>query len=243
VFLTLWVDRRERTRTPAVKSDATIGRKGGFQLVLPSRYLFLIAMLVVVLNIVNTIGEFILGKLVVAHAAAAIASGAAGGLSEGAIIGEFYGTFFFWVNLVGFLSSCFWSRGSSAPACARLFILPASPCSATACSPRCPCSPSCGWRRFSRTAPTIRSTTPPATLFLPTSREANNAQQAIDSFFSRAGDLLQAVVVFAGAQLAFGVRGYAIVNIALVVVWLALVVGITRAHKKLTADDSAEKAA
>src|SRR5207253_9558941 len=40
-------------------------------------------------------------------------------------------------------------------------------------------------------------------LFLPTSREAKyKAKQAIDSFFWRAGDVLQAVVVFVGTQLA-----------------------------------------
>ena len=39
-------------------------------------------------------------------------------------------------------------------------------------------------------------------LFLPTSREAKyKAKQAIDSFFWRAGDVLQAVVVFVGAEL------------------------------------------
>ena len=44
-------------------------------------------------------------------------------------------------------------------------------------------------------------------LFLPTSREAKyKAKQAIDSFFLRAGDLLQAVVVFVGVRLAFDVR-------------------------------------
>jgi len=247
VLLTLWVDRRERTRTPAAKSDAPIGRKGGFQLVLGDRYLFLIAMLVVVLNVVNTIGEFILGKLVVAHATATIASGAAGGLSEGAIIGQFYGDFFFWVNLVGFLFQLFLVsrifkyigvRGA-------LFILP---CIAMFSYGMLAALPVLAIVRVAKilenSADYSINNTARQALFLPTSREAKyNAKQAIDSFFSRAGDLLQAVVVFVGAQLAFGVRGYAIVNLALVVVWLGLVVGITREHKKLIADESAEKAA
>ena len=62
----------------------------------------------------------------------------------------------------------------------------------------------------------IQNTTRHA-LFLPTSREAKyKAKQAIDSFFVRAGDLLQAVVVFVGTMLAFSIRGYALVNVALV---------------------------
>ena len=47
-------------------------------------------------------------------------------------------------------------------------------------------------------------------LFLPTSREAKyNAKQAIESFFWRAGDMLQAGVVFVGASLAFTVSHFA----------------------------------
>src|SRR5262245_59055805 len=106
VLLTRWVDRRERTRSAAAHADAPIGRTGGFQRVLADRYLFLRAVLVV-LNVVNTVGEFLLGKLVVEHAAQTVASGAANGLSETAIIGKFYGDFFGWVNLIGFLFQLF----------------------------------------------------------------------------------------------------------------------------------------
>ena len=46
----------------------------------------------------------------------------------------------------------------------------------------------------------IQNTTRQA-LFLPTSREAKyKAKQAIDSFFVRFGDMLQALVVFVGDQ-------------------------------------------
>ena len=55
--------------------------------------------------------------------------------------------------------------------------------------------------------------------------------------------MLQALVVFVGGLLAFGIRGYAAVNIVLVGVWLVLAVAIAREHKKLTADDVTEKAA
>ena len=81
-------------------------------------------------------------------------------------------------------------------------------------------------------------------LFLPTSREAKyKAKQAIDSFFWRAGDMLQAVVVFVGTQLAFTMRSYALVNVVLVAIWLVLVVAIAREHRKLTGTAPAERAA
>jgi AAA family ATP:ADP antiporter len=72
-------------------------------------------------------------------------------------------------------------------------------------------------------------------LFLATSREAKyNAKQAIDTFFWRTGDLLQALVVFVGLRLSFGVRAFAIVNLVFVCVWLALVAAIGREHRLRT---------
>ena len=89
----------------------------------------------------------------------------------------------------------------------------------------------------------IQSTTRHA-LFLPTSREAKyKAQQAIDSFFWRAGDLLQAAVVLIGSKLAFELRHYALFNVAFVAVWLVIVWKIYGEHKKLVGVDVAAKAA
>src|SRR5207244_4931302 len=57
-------------------------------------------------------------------------------------------------------------------------------------------------------------------LYLPTSREAKyKAQQAIDSFFVRFGDVLSAGLVFAGTTwLGFQAEQFALVHVALVVV-------------------------
>jgi AAA family ATP:ADP antiporter len=75
-------------------------------------------------------------------------------------------------------------------------------------------------------------------LFLPTSREAKyKAKQAIDSFFFRAGDMLQAAVVFIGVQLAFDIRGFAAINLVFIAVWLAICVGIAREHRQLTSEE------
>jgi AAA family ATP:ADP antiporter len=61
-------------------------------------------------------------------------------------------------------------------------------------------------------------------LWLPTSREAKyKAKQAVDSFFVRMGDVVQAGVVFAGERLAFAVPAFASVNIVLAGAWIAVV--------------------
>jgi AAA family ATP:ADP antiporter len=81
-------------------------------------------------------------------------------------------------------------------------------------------------------------------LFLPLSREAKyKAKQAIDAFFVRAGDFLQAAVVFIGTTLAFGVRQYALLNILFVAIWIALALAIAREHKKMVPVDAGEEAA
>src|SRR5262249_11895020 len=95
MILTTWIHYREGTsnRRDSKEAQLPIGTAGGFQLVLRHRYLFLIAILVLLSNLVNTTGEFILGKTVAEHAKDAV--------NRGAFIGEFYAGFFFWVNLVG----------------------------------------------------------------------------------------------------------------------------------------------
>ena len=76
-----------------------------------------------------------------------------------------------------------------------------------------------------------------AALYLPTSREAKyKAKQAIDTFFVRLGDLLQAGIVFSGVSLGFGIRQFAIVNVCFVVAWLFSAAIIYREHKKISAE-------
>ena len=249
VFLTRWTHSRERRVAPAASqvTDAPIGKAGGFQLVLSQRYLLLIALLVLVLNVVNTVGEYVLGRLVVADAAAKIASGAAGGLTEGALIGQFYGNFFGWVNLLGLFFQLFlvsrlfkWIgvRGT-------LFVLPLIAMFSYGAVAMVPLLAVVTILKVLENSSdyTINNTAKHA-LFLPTSREAKyKAKQAIDSFFWRIGDLLQAAIVFVGVQLAFGIRSFALINLAFVAIWIVLVIGIAAEHRKITAADAAKQAA
>jgi AAA family ATP:ADP antiporter len=254
LLLTLWTNRREAERAKENDSERAqaaaeqpLGKAGGFQLVLAQRYLLYIALLIMILNIVNTLGEFLLGSLVEAEARRAVAAGTAGGLDVGGWIGSFYGQFYANVNLLGLLFQTFLVsriykyigvRGA-------LFILPLV---ALASYSSLAFFPALAIVRFAKTLEnatdySIQTTTRHA-LFLPTSREAKyKAKQAIDSFFWRAGDLLQAVVVFIGVRMALGIRGYAMINLVLVAMWLWLAVAIAREHRKLVPTDATEKAA
>ena len=75
-------------------------------MVLQDRYLLLIAFLMIVLNIVNTSGEFLMSRLVVEAAHNAVSSGAAN-MAQEKWIGAFYADFYSWVNLLSFLLQTF----------------------------------------------------------------------------------------------------------------------------------------
>jgi ATP:ADP antiporter, AAA family len=247
--LTFWVNRRERSREVEAGqaepvAEQPLGKEGGFQLVLAQRYLLYIALLFVVLNIVNTLGEFLLASLVEREA---VTAAPASGVTNAIWIGSFMAGFQANVNLLGLLMQLFLVsrifkyigvRGA-------LYIMPAI---ALISYSSIAFLPILSIVRLAKTLEngtdySIQNTTRQA-LFLPTSREVKyKAKQAIDSFFWRAGDLLQAVVVFFGSRLGFGLSQYALVNLALVVVWFGLVVGITREHKKMVPQETSEAAA
>ena len=243
LLLTQTIERRvRRGHTAAATAEAPIGKAGGFQLILSQRYLLFIALFVLTTNIVNTLGEYILGKLVVADVSARIASGAAAAGSEDMLIGAFYGRFFAWVNFLGFMfqlllvSRLFKWLGVRG----TLFVLPviaAITYGTTALVPVLGVITLVKMMENS-TDYSINNTTRHA-LFLPTSREAKyKAKQAIDAFFWRAGDVLQAGVVFVGAELlALTTRGFAGFNLALVAVWIVIGIAIARQHRKITGEE------
>lgn len=241
VLLTVWVNNRERTAAPAASAaiaEKPLGKEGGFGLVLKDRYLLLIGFLVLLLNLVNTIGEYILGRLVENTALQQIGAGDASEAARGVFIGAFYGDFYFWVNLAGFLVQMFLVSRIFKFVGVRnsLFFLPVISASSYLLAAFYPVL---GVVRAVKMAEnstdySLNNTVRHA-LFLPTSREAKyKAKAAIDTFFGRAGDALQAGVVFAGVQLAFSVRGFALLNLVFVAIWLAVAFGIRARHKKLS---------
>jgi AAA family ATP:ADP antiporter len=273
------VNRRERTRhaddgtTEADLGEEPLKEGGGFQLVFQTRYLLLIACMILVTNVVNTTGEYILANAaktyseeqvpaltdaqkaqirtqvaelqhgdVGVEAAQAVAEDRALRGARSEVIGVFYGKFFFWVNLVGVLiqmflvSRIFKYLGVRA----ALFALPVIAFGGYAAIALV------GGLAVLRIAKgaensvdySLQNTVKQA-LFLPTSREAKyKAKAAIDTFFVRFGDSAAAAIVFFGLHtLGLGPRSFAIVNLALISVWIGLNVGIAREHKKLVPND------
>jgi AAA family ATP:ADP antiporter len=59
---------------------------------------------------------------------------------------------------------------------------------------------------------------------------------AVDSFFVRFGDVLSAIVVYVGAQLALPTQVFAAINLVLILVWMFVVVLVGREHRRRAED-------
>lgn len=214
-------------------SEAPLEKHGGFKLVASVKYLRLIAIMIVLYNLVNTTGEYILGSVVTEAAKAE-----AGGDAELAkrIVGEFYGNFFTWVNVLAALLQAFVvSRVVRFIGVrAALLVLPAIALGGYALIATLPILM---WIKVAKIAEngvdyslhnTVRQM-----LWLPTTPEAKyKAKAAVDSFFVRFGDVLSAGVVWVGTSLALSPQMFAAVNVAAVAIWLVMAYLVGREHER-----------
>ena len=215
-------------------AEEPLSKQDGFALIARSRYLTWIAVLMVILNLVNSIGEFALGNLVSEQAQARYPDNAA---AQKQFVGGFYGSFFANVNLLGFLLQTFavsrlfpliGVRGA-------MFILPSISLMSYSLMGLAPILGVVRWMKiFENSADYSIQNTVKQALFLPTSRDAKyKAKAAIDTFFMRIGDVLQAGVVRIGAQLNLALTGFAWINVGFVLIWLYAVSRLSREHRRM----------
>lgn len=229
------IPESSRTHLPRPSSSNT-PMLGGFSLILGNRYLLMIAVLVVLLNWVNTTGEYILAELVISHADALVAQDP--GLDKGRIIGGFYGNFFSTVNALSLLMQMFvvsrvisWIGVHGA-----LLILPVIALIGYGLMVFIPIFSVIRIVKMAEN-PTDYSlmNTARHALFLPlNASEKYQSKIAIDGFFWRFGDLLQAVAVFVGVNsFGFEANHFAIMNMVLALFWVGLAVLIGRHYQHL----------
>ena len=224
--------------SPAATADDPVRGRSGFALVLRDPYLLLIGLLMLLVNFVNTNGEYILGKLVLGGYTAAHGAAAVAGLDAKKVIGEFYGNFQTMVNVLSALIQAFVVSRVLKYFGVRVALMLMPVVSLIGYSAMA-FVPLLSFIRGVKLAEnsldySVQNTTRNA-LYLPTSREAKyKAKQANDTFFVRSGDLLSAGLVFAGTTwLGFAPRQFALVNVGLILVWLVLAVVIGRSFKRL----------
>ena len=230
--LYLVITRREARSATSPKAPLAAG--GGFELVFRSPYLRLIALLIVLLNVVNTTGEYLIARMLTAHATELAAGNP--GFNTQAYIGSFVGGYQFWVNVVALVLQAF-----VASRLVKFFglrgALLALPLIALGGYSLIAAGAGFAIVRWVKTAENATDysimNTARQLLWLPTTREEKyKAKQAIDTFFTRGGDVLSAAVVYFGAM-RLGIAGFAAVNVVLVIVWLVVALRILQHHRAL----------
>jgi AAA family ATP:ADP antiporter len=222
---------------------------GGFALVFRNRYLALIALMLVLLNLVNSTGEYLLSTFAERQAEAALADALQRDPSVDVnafmakSFGLFYSAFFFWVNILGVALQAFVASRivKYLGVAGLLFVLPVVALA------------NYGWLALGlgfgafRWLKTVENATDysimntgKATLWLPTThREKFQAKQAVDTFFVRVGDVLAAMVVYVGTELTLSTSGFARVNVAVVLVWLGVTVLVWRRYRRRSQPNTA----
>lgn len=220
----------------AKHADEKLAPGDGFAMIFKDRYLTWIAILMVVLNVVNSTGEFLLGDLVTGQAHALHPGNLA---AQKQFIGAFYGSFFADVNLLGLVLQVF-AVSRIVPRVGVRGALYILPCISLVSYSMVGLTPLLGLVRWGKTLEnatdySLQNTVRQA-LFLPTSREAKyKAKAAIDTFFMRFGDVLQAGLLRLGSQFHLAFAGFAWLNCALTLGWLYVVTRLARQHRRIHA--------
>jgi AAA family ATP:ADP antiporter len=233
------IAEKGHVKTAATDGAAAAGepldRVGGFTLIRQQCYLMLIALMTVFLNIVNTSGEYLFGRFIVDASIQHYGATAASLMQRQQFIGAIYGRLFGYVNLTGFLLQLFVvARIFKYLGVGRaLFIHPLVVLVGYMTMLQSPSVWTMAWLKVADNSIDYSlGNTAKQALWLPTSRAAKyKAKQAVDSFFMRTGDVLQAGIVFVGERLAFTIPTFALLNMILALGWIAVVWALHPAYE------------
>jgi AAA family ATP:ADP antiporter len=251
MLLTNIIHRRDRRGSTAVASAARPeqepigGRSGGFRLVLAQRYLLCIGLVTLAGNVVNTGGNYMRDATVFAAAEAEATAGS--GLTAQQIVVNYMAGMDFWQNILVMtlqffaVSRIFKYLGIGG----ALFVMPLIALGSYSLFALAPVLAVIRVAKVTENATdySVQNTVRRA-LFLPTSREEKyKALQTVETFFWRAGDMLSALATFVIIQwLQLTVRGYAVFNIVVVLLWIAIAAFLAREYRRRT-DESEQIAA
>jgi AAA family ATP:ADP antiporter len=230
------------TEAPAVgttfRSRSVHDPHNGFTLLLADRYLLLIACAVLLVNVVNTTGDYLLAELVSRAADAASVGATDAEAARRTWIGVFYGNFQTAISALTALAQMLlvarlFQRAGLERA---LFLLPAIVLLGYGAFALLPLLGLLATVKVleNSTEYSLQNTLQQA-LFLPTSRDAKyKAKAAIDTFVVRTGDVGSAALVGLGTQVALGVQGFAAVNVGIGLLWLLMIARLARRHRELS---------
>jgi ATP:ADP antiporter, AAA family len=232
--LLVWVNAR--VEAPAggrveLPAEEPLSRESAYSLLLRDKYLLLIAALTLLINWVNSNGEYILDRTLLAAVKHSDQH-----VNAMTFIGNFKADYFAWVNLVGVLLQLFAVSRilDKLGVRAALFFMPIV---AFGGYTLMLVAPVLALIRVAKVAEnsldySVQNTARQA-LYLVASRvEKYVGKTAVDTFFVRLGDVLSAVVVWVGVQLTLSTPVFAALNLTLILVWVGVVVAVGREHRR-----------
>ena len=213
----------------------------GFSLILNNSYLLKIAVLVTLMNWIDTAGDFILARSVQAYVGGLVPAGT-GALQLSSTIGSIYAEFFFWICVLGLLfqvlavSKIFRAGGVGA----AMIVLPVILVVGYSVFGFVPAFGAIYLLKILEASVdySIHGTAKHA-LFLPLNPIVTcHAKMTIDTFFWRFGDLIQALLIFVGLNfLDFGTTHFVVINVVLAIVCVVLAHSVGASYRLLAGDE------
>lgn len=238
MLLLAWVEYRAsitggaRREGGARKDEEPLSNQGALQLLLGDRYLLLIAAMIVLLNWVNSAGEYVFDRALLA----AVPAAQDHGTSAQAFIGAVKADYFAWYNLIGMLLQLFAVSRILARLGVRnaLLFLPVFAFVGYASAAVAPTLAVIRLVKIGENSLeySVAETSRHA-LYLVTSRvEKYVGKTSVDTIAVRVGAILTGAVVWIGSKVGAPVQLFATVNVILTVVWIGVVLAIGRENAR-----------
>jgi AAA family ATP:ADP antiporter len=248
VLLLAWVERRSgaagvRPAVAATEKDQPLAEEGALHLLLRDKYLLLIAAMVVLLNWVNSAGEYIFDRAVLA----AVGDARARGIEPETFVGAVKADYFAWYNLIGMLLQLFAVSRILTKLGVRtaLLFLPAFALFGYATAAALPVLATIRLVKIGENALeySVAETSRHA-LYLVTSRvEKYVGKTSVDTISVRVGAILSASIVWIGGRVGLPLAGFAALNVVLTAVWIAVVLAIGKEHARRSGEGEERVAA
>jgi AAA family ATP:ADP antiporter len=222
---------RAESKRHDVKPEEAFGNENSFSMMVKDKYLVYVALMLLVLNLVNSMGEFLLDRTMLANADA---SAAAAGISKTEFIGHFKARYFEWINILGMGMQMFLVSRIIKYIGVRkaLFAMPLAALGGYGTLLFLPTLTVVFFQKVIENSLdySLANTTTQA-LWLVTSREAKyKVKQVADTFIVRAGDAITAVLVM--KRWGFSTHLLVIINLVGVFAWLFILSLVVREHKR-----------
>jgi ATP:ADP antiporter, AAA family len=234
------VNRREKHAFSRQKrtEEEPLGKTSGYTLLARDRYLLAVAALMFIVNWVNTTGEYVLDRTLVATAGDAAARA---GISTVRFVGMFKAEYYQWVNALGVLLQLFAvSRVIKYLGVRRaLFIMPFVSLIGYSGLAVLPVLSLIFAAKVAENSLdySLQNTARHALWLLPSREAKYKVKQIVDTFLVRAGDVMSAVVVWIGVRMGFHTVHFLVGNTVLIGVWMMILVVLGREHRRRSPEE------